>query len=75
MSTIADCFLIVGGSTVLSVTGMLMIRKSASRERLESCHEVAGILLSIIGTLYAILVGLIVVNSQSKVDTASQMAV
>ncbi len=75
MNIISDCLLIVGGSTVLSVGGMLVVRKKISRESLESCHEVAGFLLAIIGTLYAILVGLIVVSSQAKVDTASQMAV
>ncbi|MBX9666538.1 MAG: DUF4239 domain-containing protein [Candidatus Obscuribacterales bacterium] len=62
-------------STVCSVAGMLLVRKFVPRESLEACHEVAGILSAIIGTLYAILVGLIVVNSQGKVDTASQMAV
>jgi hypothetical protein len=42
---------------------------------LEASHEVGGYLLAIIGTLYAILVGLIVVNAESKVDTASDKAV
>lgn len=75
MNTLWDCFLIVGGSTLLSVAGMFLVRKSVSRQTLESCHEVGGFLLAIIGTLYAILVGLIVVNSQAKVDAASDMSV
>lgn len=75
MDSLLDCFLIVGGSTILSVVGMYLVRKKISRQALESCHEVGGIMLAIVGTLYAIVVGLIVVNSQSRVDAASQMAV
>lgn len=75
MTSLIACILIVGTTTVLSVAGLWLIRKRFSREQLESCHEVGGFLLSVVGTLYAILVGLIVVNSQGKVDAASQMAV
>ena len=75
MSSLIDCFLIVGCTTIFSIVGLFLVRKRFTREQLESCHEVGGFLLSVVGTLYAILVGLIVVNSQGKVDTASQMAV
>lgn len=75
MSSLTDCLLIVGLTTVLSVAGLLIVRKKFTRQQFESCHEVGGFLLSVVGTLYAILVGLIVVNSQGKVDAASQMAV
>lgn len=75
MDTLLDCVLIIGGSTFLSLAGMLVVRRSVSREKVEACHEVGGFLLSVVGTLYAILVGLIVVSSQAKVDSASDMAV
>lgn len=75
LSSFTDFILIVGCSTALSLIGLVVVRKSFSRQQLESCHEVGGFLLSVVGTLYAILVGLIVVNSQAKVDLASQMAV
>ena len=75
MDTLTDCLLIVGGSTLIAVVGMYLVRKSISRQTLEACHEVGGIMLAIVGTLYAIVVGLIVVSSQSRVDEASQMAV
>ncbi len=75
MSSWLECFLIIGLSTVLSVAGMCLVRKRVSRAALEACHEVAGFLLAIVGTLYAILVGMIVVSSQAKVDQASAMAV
>jgi len=75
MNAITDCFLIIGLSTILSVVGMFIVRKSISRQTLEACHEVGGVMFAVIGTLYAIVVGLIVVNSEGKVDAASQMAV
>ncbi|MBA4077207.1 MAG: hypothetical protein C0508_19380, partial [Cyanobacteria bacterium PR.023] len=75
MSALIDCLVIVGGTTVLSLVGVLIVRKRASRQVLEASHEVGGYLLAIIGTLYAILVGLIVVNAENKVDTASDKAV
>ncbi|MBX9952068.1 MAG: DUF4239 domain-containing protein [Candidatus Obscuribacterales bacterium] len=75
MSSFTDCLLIVGLTTALSVAGLFLVRKKFTRQQFESCHEVGGFLLSVVGTLYAILVGLIVVNSQGKVDAASQMAV
>jgi len=75
MSALIDCLVIVGGTTVLALAGVLVVRKRASRQVLEASHEVGGYLLAIIGTLYAILVGLIVVNAESKVDTASEKAV
>lgn len=75
MSSFTDCLLIVGLTTALSVAGLLLVRKKFTRRQFESCHEVGGFLLSVVGTLYAILVGLIVVNSQGKVDEASQMSV
>jgi hypothetical protein len=75
MTSLFDFFVIVGGSTAVALLGMFLIRKRISRQVLESCHEVGGIMLAIVGTLYAILLGLIVVNSQTKVDTARQMAI
>lgn len=75
MDTLTSGLLIVGGSTIVSLSGMFLVRKHISRQTLEACHEVGGIILAIVGTLYAILVGLIVVNSQAKVDAASDMAV
>ncbi len=60
---------------MLAVGGMFMVRKRISSESRKACHEVGGVMLAIVGTLYAIVVGLIVVSSQAKVDTAKQMAI
>lgn len=75
MNSWTDGLLIIGGSTIIAIVGMWLVRKRISRESLEACHEVGGIMLAIVGTLYAIVVGLIVVDSQSKVDAAKQMSI
>jgi hypothetical protein len=67
-------FLVVVGGTASAVLGMLFVRKRFLLSTLESHHEVAGYLLSVIGTLYAVLLGLIVVDVQSKYQTAQLMA-
>ncbi|HEY9682242.1 MAG TPA: hypothetical protein V6C89_16345 [Drouetiella sp.] len=67
-------FLVVIGGTLGSVLGMLAVRKIFHITKLESHHEVAGYLLSVIGTLYAVLLGLIVVDVQTKYQQAQLMA-
>lgn len=66
--------LVVIGGTALSVGGMLWVRKKFHLSVLEEHHEVAGYLLSVIGTLYAVLLGLIVVDVQNKYQQAQLMA-
>ncbi len=62
--------IVVGGSTALAVGGMLLVRKKVSIESLTSYHEVAGYLLSVIGTLYAVLLGFVVVDAMNGVQDA-----
>lgn len=50
--------IVVGGSIALSVLGMWLVRLKFKPTSLKEHHEVAGYLLSIIGTLYAVLLGL-----------------
>jgi len=66
--------LIVLGGTGLSIGGMLAVRRWTSLHSMESHHEVAGYLLSIIGTLCAVLLGLVVVDVQAKYQQAQVMA-
>lgn len=65
---------VVLGGTLLSVFGMLWVRRTIDLQSLESHHEVAGYLLSVVGTLYAVLLGLVVVDVQSKYQQAIIMA-
>lgn len=50
-------------ATLVSVGGMLIVRKRVGVEALSSYHEVAGYLLSVVGTLYAVLLGFVVVDA------------
>lgn len=65
-------FLILGIS-LLSVFGLLVVRKYFDLEKLKSCHEVGGYLLSVVGTMYAVLLGLIVVDAMTKFQTAREV--
>lgn len=50
-------------ATCLAVLGMLYVRKKVGVAALASHHEVAGYLLSVVGTLYAVLLGFVVVDA------------
>ena len=73
MNAIVLSFLVVVGSTVLSVAGMLFVRKRFPIPQLREHHEVAGYLVGIVGTLYAVLLGLVVVDVQGKYQQARMM--
>lgn len=55
-------------TTILSVAGMLLVRKKVGVASLVAYHEVAGYLLSVIGTLYAVLLGFVVVDAMQHVQ-------
>lgn len=50
-------------ASAIAVSGMLVVRKYVGIERLISYHEVAGYMLSVVGTLYAVLLGFVVVDA------------
>ena len=58
------------GITLASVLGLLIVRRYCHLERLKQCHEVGGYLLSVVGTMYAVLLGLVVVDAMTKFQTA-----
>lgn len=63
MNTIFLGLLAVIVSTLLAVGGMLIVRKRVGTKALTLNHEVAGYLLSVVGTLYAVLLGFVVVDA------------
>src|SRR6516164_4439051 len=73
MSAVLLSILVVLGSTVVAVAGMLFVRQRFALDELRSHHEVAGYLLSVVGTLYAVLLGLVVVDVHSKHQQARMM--
>jgi hypothetical protein len=74
MNAITISFLVVVGSIVLAVGGMLAARKFVPLDKSQLNHEVAGYLLGVVGTLYAVLLGLVIVDLQSKYQQAAMMA-
>jgi hypothetical protein len=61
-------FLTISATTLLAVLGMLYVRDRVSVVVLRNYHEVAGYLLSVIGTLYAVLLGFVVVDAMGHVQ-------
>ena len=70
MNSILLGTILIGGSTLLSVGGMFLVRKFVHLEKLQSYHEVGGYLLSVLGTLYAVVLGFVVVNASQDMETA-----
>jgi len=66
-------FAVVGGAMLLASIGVMVVRRQFKTSRLRDHHEVAGYLLSIVATLYSVLLGLIVVDTQSKYQEAKSM--
>jgi hypothetical protein len=58
----------VGLTTSLSVIGLHIVRKHVSLATLLTYHEVAGYLLSVVGTLYAVLLGFVVVDAMQHMQ-------
>ncbi|MBX6313655.1 MAG: DUF4239 domain-containing protein [Isosphaeraceae bacterium] len=65
-------FALVIGSVLVSILGLLLVRRRIDARILKACHEVGGYLLSVVGTLYAVLLGLIVVDAMSVFQEAHQ---
>ncbi len=57
-------------SVALSIGGLLLVRRKLSASTLASCHDVGGFLFAAISTLYAVLLGLLVVDALAKFQDA-----
>lgn len=68
-SYVTGCLLILG-SGAIAVIGLLVTRKVIDLDRLRASHEVGGYLLSVVGTLYAVLLGLVVVDAMQTFQNA-----
>lgn len=73
LDTYGGGVVLVLGSAVLAVIGLLVTRKIIDLDRLRSSHDVGGYLLSVVGTLYAVLLGLVVVDAMSKFSLAREV--
>lgn len=67
---ILTCLAIVTASSSLAALGLLAVRRFVKAESLKASHEVGGYLLSIVGTIYAVVLGLVVVDATTKYQQA-----
>jgi Protein of unknown function (DUF4239) len=74
MSLIKDTVVMLGGCLLFTAIGLYLVRRFFHRIDFKKHHEIAGYLLAVIGTMYSVLLGLIVVNVQTKFDQARLMA-
>lgn len=65
-------FMIITASTAVAVFGQLLVRQYVENHKLKECHDVSGQFLAVIGTMYAVLLGLIVVDAMSKFQDATR---
>src|SRR3954465_7836221 len=72
-SYLAGC-LLVALSTALSIAGLLVARRVLHTQNLISSHDVGGYLLSVVGTTYAVILGLIVVDAMADFQMARETA-
>lgn len=59
-------FVVVSIASLLSIGGMLIVRRKVGTEMLSSFNDVGGNAFQVVGTFYAVLLGLIVVDAMSS---------
>jgi len=73
LSSYLSGFLLVMASGLLAIVGLLATRKVMDFEKLRASHEVGGYLLTVVGTLYAVLLGLVVVDAMQQYQRAREV--
>lgn len=68
------CVLIVGGSTLLSVVGLAVVRRGVAPKTLREHHDVAGFILAIVGVIYAVLLAFVVLVVWERYGEAELVA-
>lgn len=69
------CIVIIVLSSAASIAGLLAVRRLVDFEKLRASHEVGGYLLSVVGTLYGVVLGLVVVDAMQHYQAASEIVV
>lgn len=65
--------IIVLGGTLASVAGLLLARKCIDFEKLIPSHDVGGYLLAVVGTLYAVMLGFVVLDTTQHYQHAQEV--
>ncbi len=73
MSFVWIAAIVVLAGSSACVGGLLLARRFVNFERLRPSHDVGGYLLSVVGTLYAVLLGFVIVDSMQQYQQARQV--
>lgn len=65
---------IVAIAVALSLCGLVLVRRSVELRQLRSLHDVAGFILAVVGVLYAVLLGFMVVVQWEQYSSAASDA-
>jgi Protein of unknown function (DUF4239) len=65
-------FLLIAATDVLTVLGLVAVRRVLREKERLTDHEVGGSLFQVVGTMYAVTLGLIVVDAMQRFHEASQ---
>ena len=63
--------IIVGGITTVAILGLFLIRSRYDVRKFASHHEIAGYLFAVLGTLYAVVLGFVVVGVSDSLHNDS----
>lgn len=72
MHSLGAGIVIIAVSTLAAIIGLILVRKRYDLNVLKSQHEVGGYMLSILGTLYAVVLGFIVVSVSESAQAAKE---
>jgi hypothetical protein len=64
---------VIFSGTFASVAGLLLARKCINFQDLRPSHDVGGYILSVVGTLYAVLLGFVIVDTMQQYQHAKQV--
>lgn len=60
-------------TTILILYAQALVKRYVGNETIRKCHEVGGFYLSMVGTFYAVLLGLIVIDAMTKFQQAEKI--
>jgi hypothetical protein len=70
MESVAVGILIIGGSILASLMGLVFVRRRVPVSFLETHHEVAGFFIGVLGVIYAVLLAFVVVVAWEQFEEA-----
>ena len=73
MQTVILAIQVLGLSILLALAGAYLVRRIVGVERLKGHHEVAGFIIGIVGTIYAVFLAFMVVVEWDNYQQASTL--